>query len=88
MKNSSILKVLLAASLLVCLFDMPYGYYQFVRFFGMIAFGYLAYTASASDSKFYLIIWGASALLINPFFKISFGREICWKKGKINSGTG
>ena len=76
MNSSTIIKLILTALLLLCLLDMPYGYYQLVRFVGMIGFGYLAYNASANDSKLYLIIWGASALLINPFFKITLGREL------------
>jgi hypothetical protein len=55
---------------------MPYGYYQLVRFIGLICFGLLCYYAYLRNDKFYLIVWLSSAILINPIFKISLGREI------------
>ncbi len=33
----------LAIALILCLFPMPYGFYQFVRFAAMAIFTYLAY---------------------------------------------
>jgi hypothetical protein len=55
---------------------MPYGYYQLVRYLGMIAFVWLAYLAKdAADKKLYYF-WFTSAILINPIFKISLGRPI------------
>lgn len=60
---------------MICLFDMPYGYYQLVRFLGMIGFGLLGYD-SLSKSNFWTTVWFSSAILINPIFKISLGRDI------------
>ena len=70
-----IIKVILSLFLLVCMFDMPYGYFQLVRFIGMIAFIILAHNIH-KQSKFWFIIWLSSAILINPFFKIALGRVI------------
>ena len=66
------IKITLSVLLLVCLFDMPYGYYQFVRFIGMISFGLLAF----EKNQTWFVIWISSAILINPFLKIALGRDI------------
>jgi lipoprotein signal peptidase len=55
---------------------MPYGYYQLVRFAGLIGFGILAYLAHAEDKQTEMIIYGALALLFQPFFKIALGRDL------------
>ena len=76
MKNPFIyIKIILSILLLICLFDMPYDYYQLVRFLGMIGFGVLGYD-SLSKSNFWATVWFSSAILINPNFKLSLGREI------------
>ena len=41
-----IIKVGLATLFFLCLADMPYGFYQFVRFSGLIGFTVLAYQAN------------------------------------------
>jgi hypothetical protein len=71
-----IIKIVLAILLLLCLADMPYGYYQFVRFAAMVGFGILAYQSSESENKTFMIVYGALALLFQPFFKIALGREL------------
>lgn len=76
MKQSITIKIVLGALFLICLLDMPYGFYQLVRFLGMIGFGLFAYRAFIRQDNTYLIIWLTSAILINPFFKVSLGREI------------
>lgn len=59
---------------LICLFDMPYGYYQLYRFIAMFTFLILA--NSEKNNKQWKAIWMFSALLVQPFFKIPLGREI------------
>ena len=71
-----LLKISLAILLCLCLFDMPYGFYQFVRFTALIGFGILAYQANENDNQTELIIYGVLALMFQPFFKISFGRDL------------
>lgn len=71
-----LLKVILAVLLLGCLLKWSYGYYEFVRFVGMIGFGILAYSAYTKSNQLFLLLWGSSAVLINPIFKISLGREL------------
>jgi hypothetical protein len=73
---TKIIKISLACLFILCLFDMPYGFYQLVRFLGMIGFAILAYKAKEHKDSFYIVVWLASAILINPFLKIFLGREI------------
>lgn len=71
-----IIKCVLSILLLLCLFKMPYGYYEFVRFISFIGFGYLCVNANKKGIENEMIIYGALALLFQPFIKIAFGREI------------
>lgn len=88
MKNSgTIIKITLAILLLLCLLDMPYGFYQLVRFASLIGFGILAYSTSEKESRTKMIIYGGLALLFQPFFKIALGREI-WNIVDVIVGIG
>ena len=69
------LKLLLALLLLLCLADMPYGYYQLVRFVACIAFGYFAFGEQKKQTKWSLF-YIALAILFQPFIKISLGRVL------------
>lgn len=71
-----IIKIIMAILFALCLLKMPYGYYQLVRFIGMIGFIILAYLDRARGLQFIPLFWIASALLINPFLKIALGRRI------------
>jgi hypothetical protein len=59
-----------------CLFEMPYWYFQLIRFFGFLFFCYLSYWGFTNKSNYSLYLWVCSAVLINPFFKFYFGRQI------------
>ncbi|MBQ0909747.1 hypothetical protein KBJ98_13620 [Flavobacterium sp. F-328] len=74
--NNSIIKIILAILLLLCLLDMPYGFFQFVRFAAMVGFAYLAYSASEQNRKNELFVYMALAILFQPFFKLALGRTI------------
>jgi hypothetical protein len=71
-----ITKIVLAVLLGGCLADMPYGYFQLVRFFGMLGFGLLAFQEKEKGNERLFFIWLCSAVLINPIFKISLGRAL------------
>jgi hypothetical protein len=76
MKNTeTIIKVILAILFIGCLFDWQYSYFQLVRFLGMIGFAILAYN-QYKKNDFFFVTWLASAILINPFFKIALGRTV------------
>lgn len=83
MKNNTtanILKIILSILFLLCLLKMPYGFYQAVRFAGMLGFALLAYyeyqkTQTINSAA---IIYIALALLFQPFIKVALGRTT-WK---------
>lgn len=66
---------------------MPYGYYQFVRFVGLIGFAVLSYQANKKGRQTEMIIYGGLALLFQPFFKIALGREM-WNIVDVIVGIG
>jgi len=66
---------------------LPYGYYQFVRFAGLIGFVILAYQANQQGRQTEMIIYGGLALLFQPFFKIALGRQM-WNIVDIIVGIG
>jgi hypothetical protein len=55
---------------------MPYGYYEAVRFIGMLGFALLAYYSYQQNKKTEVIIYIALALLFQPFIKVALGRTI------------
>ena len=81
------IKIILAVLFFLCLADMPYGFYQFVRFAGLIGFAILAYKAYEQDRQTEMIIYGGLALLFQPFFKIALGREM-WNIVDVIVGIG
>lgn len=56
--------------------DMPYGFYQFIRFTGLLGFAVLAYQANQQGKQTEMIIYGGLVLLFQPFFKIALGRQM------------
>lgn len=80
-------KIGLAISLFLCLLDMPYGFYQLVRFIALIGFGFLAFDANEKDQITEVIIFGSLAILFQPFMKISLGREL-WNLVDLVVGIG
>lgn len=82
-----IIKITLAVLFFLCLADMPYGYYQLVRFAGLIGFAILAYQANEKGRQIEMIIYGGLALLFQPFFKIALGREL-WNIVDVIVGIG
>ena len=81
------IKIVLGILFFLCLTDMPYGFYQFVRFAGLIGFAILAYQANQQGRQSEMIIYGGLALLFQPFFKISLGRQM-WNVVDVVVGIG
>ena len=81
------IKIVLAILFFLCLADMPYGFYQFVRFAGLIGFAFLAYQANQQGRQTEMIIYVGLALLFQPFFKIALGREM-WNIIDVVVGIG
>ncbi len=81
------IKITLALLFFLCLLDMPYGFYQFVRFSAMVGFAILAYQASEKENKTEMIIYIGLAILFQPLIKIALGRTI-WNIVDVIVGFG
>jgi len=81
------IKIILAILFFICLADLPYGYYQFVRFVALVGFAILAYTANENASKTEMIIYVCLAILFQPLLKISLGRDF-WNVVDVVVGIG
>ena len=71
-----ILKLIIAILLILCLADMPYGFYELVRFAAAGAFAYLSHDFFKSKRDGLGFLFAGLALLFQPFFKIALGRVI------------
>ena len=80
-------KIILAILFFTCLTDLPYGYYQIVRFAALVGFALLAFQASERKSKTETIIFIFLAILFQPLIKISLGREV-WNVVDVVVGIG
>ena len=66
----------MAIALILCLFSMPYGYYQLVRFLAMAVFAYLAFCEYKDGATDRMILFIVLAILFQPFAKIAIGRVL------------
>ena len=87
MKINNLIKFFLAILFFVFLIDMPYGFYQLVRFAAMIGFAYLAYSANEQTNKNEVFVYIALAILFQPIIKIALGRTI-WNIVDVVVGIG
>jgi hypothetical protein len=60
----------------LCLADMTYGFYQLVRFAGLIGFVILAFKAKQYSRQTEVVIYCGLAFLFQPFLKVALGRQI------------
>jgi len=74
--KENLIKIGLAILLLLCLLNMPYGFYQLVRYISLIGFSVLAYNANQKEVQTEVIVFIVLAMLFQPFFKISLGRTL------------
>lgn len=88
LQTNKLIRTILAALLFICLWRMPYGYYQFVRFAAAVVFVLLAMTVKPGPSqRFQQAIYIALAILFQPFIKIALGRTI-WNIVDVIVGVG
>lgn len=73
---SKAIKIILAVLFFLCLLDMPYGFFQVVRFAALVGFVILAYQANEKENKTEMIIFICLAVLFQPLMKISLGRQV------------
>jgi hypothetical protein len=72
----NIIKFFLAILLFICLLDMPYGYFQLVRYASLIGFLMLAFNSYHSGNGRMAVVYVCLAILFQPFFKIALGRAL------------
>ena len=73
--NKSTAQIAVSIILILCLFKMPYGYYQFVRVFSLAGFSYLAYLYYKEKDNILIFIYIGFALLFQPFAKIIIDKQ-------------
>ncbi len=76
MKLDKIIKIVLSVLFVLCLLDMPYGYFQLVRFLAMLGFAILAYNEYNKKNITLMIVYIGLAILFQPIIKIALGRTI------------
>jgi hypothetical protein len=84
MKTASFI---LATLLFLCLADMPYGYYQFVRLAAAIFFVVAAINEFQDNRNSVGFIFIGLAILFQPLVKIALGREL-WNIVDVIVGIG
>jgi hypothetical protein len=73
---NKVIKIILAVLFFLCLLDMPYGFFQVVRFAALVGFSILAYQANEIENKTEMLIFICLAVLFQPLLKISLGRQV------------
>lgn len=81
------IKIILTILFLLCLFDMPYGYFQIVRSAALVGFAILAYNANEQGHKREAIVYVCLAILFQPLIKIALGRQL-WNIIDVIVGIG
>lgn len=71
-----IVSILLIVLLLLCLFDMPYGFYQLVRLIAAFGFALLAYYEYLNKRIPLATGFSFLVLLFQPFIKIALGKTL------------
>ena len=71
-----IVKLIVAILLILCLANMPYGFYTLVRFVAAFAFAYFSYDYFKAGKDGLGFTFAALAVLFQPFIKLSLGRAI------------
>lgn len=88
--NSTVIKtikIVLALLFFLCLMDMPYSFYELVRFLALAGFGVIAYVEYKKENKLMAYVYLMLAILFQPLFKISLGREL-WNIIDVIVGIG
>lgn len=74
--TENLTKIGLAILMLICLFELPYGYYQLFRFLFVVAFAILAYYEYERKNIPLVIVYLGLAVLFQPLATIPLGRQL------------
>jgi hypothetical protein len=69
-----LVKITIGILLGLCFMNMPYEYYQILRYLVMLGFLFLAYDEK-EENKGWMLFWLISALFINPIIKINLEKS-------------
>lgn len=83
---SKVIKIILSTLFFICLANMPYGYYELVRFAALVGFAVLADYANDNENKIEVLIFIALAILFQPLLKIALGR-VLWNIIDVIAGV-
>lgn len=75
-QTTSLLYGVVAALLLLCLLDMPYGFFILVRIIAVIAFCFFAYIAKLNRREVRMVFFIILAIIFQPIIKFPLGREV------------
>ncbi len=76
LKINNLIKIGLTVLFFSCLLDMPYSYYQLVRFLALLGFGVLAIINYKKENHIIAFVYVALALLFQPVLKVNLGRDL------------
>ena len=71
-----VIKVVMAFLFFLCLADMPYGYFQLVRWAALVVFVLFAFEARKKNRQHEMLLYIGLAILFQPIFKIALGRGL------------
>ena len=74
--SENVIKTALAILLLICLFDLPYGYYQFIRYIALVGFAILGYYEYERKNIPVVIVFVGLVMLFQPIAKVPLGRLV------------
>ena len=80
-------KIVLAVVFFHCLLEVPYGFFQVLRFVALVDFAVLAYQANEKENKTEMIIFIYLAVLFQPLLRISLSRQV-WNVVDVIVGVG
>lgn len=66
----------LAILIFICVFDVEYEYYEFVRYLSLCGFVWLAFCSFKDNNQEWGFVFAFLAILFQPLFKISLGSTL------------
>jgi len=85
MKKVNIFLIIGAIALFIAIADLPYGYYQLLRWVVCGIGAYSAYLAYGQKKKVWMWTFGVIALIFNPIFKFYFDKAT-WQGINVVAG--
>lgn len=74
--NLKLTRLIAAAILFLGAFNMPYGYYKFVRISTFIFSGLFAYLSFKIKNELWIVLFGIILILFNPVYPMHFTKNI------------